>query len=176
MSDHGNNSGHESDFDTKKIGERAFYFLGALAVVLLLGFNLKSCSHGTPPPADPSSNRGGTQQSAQNPGATTSNGTQSATVAPGSICAPFSTDGATCNIGTEGSGWIRVAGNTPAGLHFCWTPNVASHKLKEIWYLGADGQKKLWDSKDPTQNDVQAYMFIPNESVTLSYDVAQKCT
>lgn len=90
----------------------------------------------------------------------------------GSLCPPFSMNGATCDIEPEeGSGWIRVDSTAVAGTsRFCWE----NGEFREIWYL-AGGKKHVFDPSKPSPSGVSAYRFFPNEKMTLVYNLAPTC-
>jgi hypothetical protein len=137
-------------------------------VVAILFLYIGNKLHGTH--AQPSAGHQPAQVGDQSTQAAGSPAQPSNSITP--ICATFSMAGAICDLPLSGSGWIRKDSSAPSGVHYCWPKDA---KFKEIWYLGADGQKTLWDPEHPNPVDVEAMMFIPFQPMSFSYNLAQTC-
>jgi hypothetical protein len=92
----------------------------------------------------------------------------------GTICPPFSADGATCDVGTEGTAWIRPDSRIalPENALYCWDNLPEEFRLVE--YL-VGGKKHAFDPSGPPPGDVSAYRFFPKERTTLVYNLATAC-
>lgn len=88
----------------------------------------------------------------------------------GTLCPAFGPDGANCDIGPEGTAWIRKAPGVSSEARYCW--NTADFRL--IQYLDGNGQTKTFDAAQPPA-DAIAYRFYPKVAMTLDYNSADAC-
>ncbi|MDQ1299928.1 MAG: hypothetical protein QG636_596 [Patescibacteria group bacterium] len=92
----------------------------------------------------------------------------------GVVCLPFSVAGATCEVGTEGSAWIRPdsSSSTLNAAKYCWD-NKPDEFTKIEYLIG--GKTHTFDPSGPEPQGAVAYRFFPKEPTTLSYNLAEEC-
>lgn len=90
------------------------------------------------------------------------------------LCAPFTEAGSSCDIGTDGSGWVRARQGAPTTVQLCWRPGKRD-LWKEVKYLDGDGQSHVYDFDHPPATEkVDAYWFVPAKgTVTLTYELSE---
>lgn len=89
-------------------------------------------------------------------------------------CPPFSVSGATCDVGTEGTAWIRPDASSPLpqGARYCW--DNKPEEFDRIEYL-VGGKTHVFNHADPAPQGAGAYRFFPKEPTTLVYNLATVC-
>jgi len=92
----------------------------------------------------------------------------------GTTCPQFSVGGATCEISTEGSAWIRPdsSSSTITGAKYCW--DNKPDEFEKIEYL-IGGRTHTFDPAGPEPQGAAAYRFFPKEPTTLIYNLAEQC-
>jgi hypothetical protein len=141
-------------------------------VVASIGLALKGCGH------DPHADQ---HQAAAQEAVGSATTFQPAASAPaqvaedsGTACPQFDTAGATCDIGTDGTRWIRPNKDQP-NLTFCWTPQNQKKYFREIWYLDSVGQKQPYDPALLAPQHIQGMKFVPYAPLTFVYNLADHC-
>lgn len=92
----------------------------------------------------------------------------------GVVCPPFSVAGATCEVGTGGSAWIRPdsSSRTLTSAEYCW--DNKPEEFSKIEYL-IGGKVHTFDPAGTEPQGASAYRFFPKEPTTLSYNLAEGC-
>ena len=92
----------------------------------------------------------------------------------GTICLPFSVAGATCDIGKEGTAWMRPDASSaiPENAEFCWDNKPEEFRL--IQYM-IGGKTHTFDWTGPRPSNVSAYRFFPKDRTTLVYNLGAPC-